>query len=111
MEPHDIKLWLEDEKRDRHWLAAQCHVSKPTVDGWLSAGRKIPAPALAIIRSLMNPSAPISPRLALPVFMKAQRKAEAEGITLDEWMAKVLEAAVNDDVPPPKSEKRGKKGE
>jgi hypothetical protein len=110
MDPDDIKRWLEEEKKDRHWLAAQCHVSKPTVDGWLSAGRKIPAPALAVIRGLMTPSAPISPKVALPVFMKAQRKAEAEGITLDEWMAKVIEAAVNEPDQLPKSGKPEKKG-
>lgn len=109
MDPDDIKRWLEEEKKDRRWLAAQCHVSKATVDGWLSAGRTIPPPSLAIIRGLMTPSAPFAPRVALPVFMKAQRKAEAEGITLDEWMAKVIEAAVSEPDQLPKSGKRGKK--
>jgi len=54
--PEQIKDWLDIIQQKREWLAERCGVTKPTVNGWLSAGRLIPQPKLEIIYGSMHPS-------------------------------------------------------
>ncbi len=90
MDSSEIKDWLSDHGKSREWLASQCHVKKSTVDGWLSAGRPIPPPTLSLIRSIMDERVPLNPKLDLDTFLKAQRKAEQIGITLDQWIESLI---------------------
>jgi hypothetical protein len=90
MTESQIKDWLEASDRDRHWLAEQCGVSKPTVDGWLSAGRTIPAPALKLIHRLMHGPGSINPILTLVEFQAAQQAARTAGLTLDAWISRLI---------------------
>lgn len=90
MDPTAIKEWLEARKRSRAWLAEQCHVSKATVDGWLSARRPIPAPTQALIRKLMDEARPLNPQLDLETFLRAQRKAHEAGQTLEQWIEGII---------------------
>ncbi len=97
MDAEAIKSWLAETKRDRSWLAGQCGVSKPTVDGWLSAGRAIPAPAQKLIGGLMTGEGPsLNPMLPLNVFLRAQEAAARAGMTLEAWVAKLISDAVAD---------------
>jgi hypothetical protein len=51
-----ILQWIEDERRDREWLAEKCGVGLSAVGNWLgqSNPRPIPSKAVLIIRSLME---------------------------------------------------------
>ena len=89
-----IKDWLASTGHDRTWLASQCHVSKSTVDGWLSAGRSIPKPAFSILKTLMGGRTTINPALVLTVFLKAQQIAESKNMTLDQWIEDLIEREV-----------------
>lgn len=90
----EIKDWLAKVGKDRVWLAAECHVSKLTVNGWLSAGRTIPKPALSILKSLMGKRVAINPSLPIGTFMKAQDLAFQKGKTLDGW----IEGLIDDEI-------------
>ena len=90
----EIKRWLADIGEDREWLARQCHVSKPTVNGWLSAGRTIPKPTLSILKSLMGKRISINPALPITTFMKAQDLAEKESKTLDGWIEGLIDKEI-----------------
>lgn len=88
--PTNIKAWLKLIKKDRAWLADQCGVSAPTVDGWLSAGRNIPEPAAKIIRQLMLQGASLNPKLTLEQYNMASAKAAAKNQTLEEWISDLI---------------------
>lgn len=81
-----IKDWLASTGHDRQWLAEQCHVSKTTVNGWLSAGRTIPKPAFSILKTLMGGKTVINPKIDLTTFLKAQEIAAMHNQTLNEWI-------------------------
>lgn len=49
----DAKAWLKAIGQDREWLAGQCFVTKPTIDGWLRSAGIIPPAKLALIQRLM----------------------------------------------------------
>lgn len=100
MENEDIKTWLSGSGKSREWLAEQCGVSLPTVNGWLSANRPIPGPALRLIERLRNGSPELNPRLTVSELLAAQQKARAQGVSLDEWLAGLIRREV---VQPPKS--------
>lgn len=51
----EIKKWLKDNGKDRHWLAEKCEVEKRTVDNWLSPARVIPSKGILAIREILNP--------------------------------------------------------
>lgn len=92
--PQEIKDWLAKVGKDREWLAKECHVSKPTVNGWLSAGRKVPRPAMSILKSLMGKRIAINPSLPISTFMKAQDLATEKQTTLDAW----IEGLIDDEI-------------
>lgn len=52
-EKEKFKQWLSSKKNGRQWLADQCGVKKPTVEGWCS-NREIPGPSRVIIETLMQ---------------------------------------------------------
>lgn len=73
-----VKHWLVQEKDgDRDWLAAKCGVTKPTVNGWLSAGRLIPHAKLKIIHGLMHPDQESAGQLRLPLTHQQWMRIEA----------------------------------
>lgn len=90
MNTETIKTWLKANKKDRHWLASQCGVHKQTVDGWLSAGRTIPAPSAKIIRGIMSKGAGVlNPRLTLEEYNQAQALAAQKGQSLEDWISEL----------------------
>lgn len=93
MKPDQIKQWLKETGKDRAWLAEKCGVSKSTVDGWM-AGRTIPKPAIVTISSLMFEETSLSPKFTLDQFSKIQQRAKAEGVSVEEWIAKVIVGAL-----------------
>lgn len=93
-EAQEIKDWLAVKGKDRDWLAKQCHVSKTTVDGWLSAGRTIPKPALSILKDLMGGKTTLNPRISLTTFLGAQHLADEKGMTLTEWIEWLIDEEV-----------------
>lgn len=94
MEVSDIKAWLKKTGHNRTWLGEQCGVSKSTVNGWLSAQRPIPNPALKILTRLMTGEVSLNPNLPLETFLKAQRLANEQGVSLDAWIAQLIEREV-----------------
>jgi len=50
----DVKAWLKSIGKDRQWLAEQCYVTKPTVDGWFKSAGTIPIGKLALIKNIMS---------------------------------------------------------
>lgn len=94
MHSTQIKNWLKQNNFTRSWLAGQCRVSESTVDGWLSAGRRIPGPSLAIIEELMSNRMTINPKLSLSEYSRVQRAAEAAGITVTAWIEAVIKNAL-----------------
>lgn len=104
MDNEEIKSWLADSGRSREWLAEECGVSLATVNGWLSAGRPIPGPALRIIERLRNGAPELNPRLSVSEFLAAQQEAKAKGLTLDEWLAELIRKEVSQ---PPRSKSSG----
>ena len=89
LNPEQIKVWLKQTGKDRHWLATKCAVHKSTVDGWFS-NRVIPKPAISIITGLMFEDKPIAPKFTLEQFTKIQRQAEKEGVPVDEWISNTV---------------------
>lgn len=106
MDKEDIKVWLTEAGKSREWLADECGVSVATVNGWLSAGRSIPGPALRIIERLRNGAPELNPRLSVTELLAAQQKARAMGLTLDEWLGELIRK----EVLPPRSGSSGSGG-
>lgn len=94
MHAHQIKIWLKQTGNSRTWLAQQCRVSASTVDGWLSAGRPIPGPALAIIEDLMANRLSINPKLTLSDYSRVQKAAEQQGISVTQWIENAIKNAL-----------------
>ena len=90
LSPDSIKNWLSEQGKDRNWLAGQCHVSKPTVDGWLSGGRTIPGPAQTVLRHLMDPGIAITPKLDLATVNILMKRASLLGVTFETYIEAVL---------------------
>lgn len=90
----EIKHWLSSNGKSREWLARQCHVSKATVNGWLSAGRTIPKPTLSILKSLMGRRISINPSLPISTFIKAQDLANQAHTTLDGWIEGLIDKEI-----------------
>lgn len=94
MSPQEIKAWLKQTKRDRKWLADQCSVSKPTVDGWLSENltqkRGIPRHQQNIIAGLMYKEEPVAPMFTLDQFAKIQQGAQAMGVGIQEFVEQAV---------------------
>jgi hypothetical protein len=88
--PDSIKNWLSEQGKDRTWLAGQCHVSKPTVDGWLSGGRTIPGPAQTVLRHLMDPGIAITPKLDLGTVNILMKRASLLGVSFEAYIEAVL---------------------
>lgn len=99
MTPDTIKDWLDEQGRDRHWLAGKCGVSKATVDGWLSNGRTIPGTALIVLKDLMDPGRPLTPALDYATWKRLEAKAVLRRQSLDDFVAEILrrEAACSDE--------------
>ena len=101
MKPDQIKTWLKEQGKDRAWLAAQCGVSKPTVDGWMS-GRNIPGPAQSILTKLLYSDKPIAPKFSMEQFARIQRLAKADGLSLTEFVeSAVIEKLAGSSPPGP----------
>ena len=90
MTPDIIKDWLDEQGKDRHWLAEKCGVKKATVDGWLSNGRPIPATALIVLRDVMNPGRPLTPSLEYSTWKRLEAKAEMRRKSLEDFVAEIL---------------------
>ena len=50
----EVKIWMKENKKNRHWLAEQCGTGKRAVDKWFEKKNKIPAKAIVILLRLMN---------------------------------------------------------
>lgn len=95
MENEEIKEWLSASGHSREWLADQCGVSFTTVNGWLSANRTIPGPALRLIDRLRKGSPELNPTVTVSELLAAQQKAKSEGKSLDEWVAELIRKEIN----------------
>ena len=93
MKPETIKKWLKENGKSREWLAAQCGVSKPTVDGWMG-GRNIPKPALRALEVIILGANPIKTKSTLDEFSEIYAKSEAMGMTVDEFIAFAVKKAI-----------------
>ena len=82
-----VKDWIKEQGHSRSWLAAQCGVSKKTVDNWLSAGRPINASAATIINQLMIGRRSINPKIDLETF-EAFRALDDDGKAA--WLAYIV---------------------
>jgi hypothetical protein len=100
-----VKLWLKRNNLPRTWLAEQCHVSKQSVDTWLSKSRPFPRRAAETIRKLME-KAPASPHVEfsavhvgidLPpeLFSVFAWKAKNKGCTVAELVLEVLSVSAD----------------
>lgn len=97
MDAEAIKSWLESHRRDRQWLAEQCGVQLATVNGWLSANRKIGPAAKKRIQDLMHGPPRIEPKFPIPIVLEMIEAAEDEHLAgPEEWMQKTLLAALAD---------------
>jgi hypothetical protein len=94
MHATQIKTWLKHSGQTREWLATQCRVSPTTVDGWLSANRRIPGPSLAIIEELMNNKRSINPKLSLSDYARVQKAAESSGQSVTQWIENAIQKAL-----------------
>ena len=94
MHAPQIKSWLKSQGYSRDWLAGQCRVSPTTVDGWLSANRRIPGPSLAIIEELMNKRRTINPKLTLTDYARVEKAAHAQGISVMQWIENAIQQAL-----------------
>ena len=94
MHATQIKNWLKHSGQSREWLATQCRVSPTTVDGWLSANRRIPGPSLAIIEELMNNKRAINPKISLSDYARIQKAADSQGITVIQWIENAIQKAL-----------------
>lgn len=92
--PIEIKEWLTKINKDRDWLAKECHVSKTTVDGWLSAGRNIPKPTFAHLKALMGRKTVINPMVTLTTFLRAQEIARSQNLSLDAWIEFIIDKEI-----------------
>lgn len=104
MKIETIRRWLKSTGQDRAWLAAQCGVSKSTVDGWM-AGRPITKPSLNLIAGLMFKNRNLAPRFTTEEYEAIARAAKKDGKTLDEWVTDavlkaLLKALLKEDLPP-----------
>jgi len=90
MNPTKIKLWLSQSGHSREWLSKKLGVAKKTVDGWLSAGRTIPGPALKMIEDLMKDGPSVQPKFTLEQVSKMQEAARKAGQSLEEWTAAAI---------------------
>lgn len=79
MNAETIKQWLEAMGKDRRWLAQAVGFSKPTVDGWLSSGRRIPKSAALTIERLMREADLIAAKGGFKVDFSAEEFEEIEG--------------------------------
>ncbi len=94
--PTQITQWLKEIGKDRAWLAQQTQQSMSTVNGWLAKNRprKINAHAQRAIRDLMDRPVTLEPKLSMSLWGRAQADADAEGISIDEWMERAVKAAL-----------------
>jgi len=90
MENDEVKEWLSGIRESREWLSQQCGVSLSTVNGWLSANRPIPGPALRLIERLRSGPPELNPRLSVSELLAAQQKAKSLGLSLDDWLADLI---------------------
>ena len=93
MTTSELRTWLKDNGRDRHWLASRCGVSKHTVDGWF-AGRPIPAIAWKTIEGIVGSPPEITATMDLATWKAVQAAAAEKGISIDEFIARVVREAV-----------------
>lgn len=56
MKTEEIKRWLKDQQKDRHWLAEQLRATKGTIDQWFSRG--FPDGVVAMIKLMMINKSP-----------------------------------------------------
>lgn len=54
LKKEDVKKWMKENKKDRHWLAAQCKTGKRAVDKWFEAKNDFPAKAVLILQEHMK---------------------------------------------------------
>lgn len=92
--PAKIKEWLKSIRKDRAWLADQTKQSLATVNGWLAknAPRKINPHAIRDIQNLMDKPVSIDPVIPSSLVSRAMEDAEAQGISMDEWIARAFKA-------------------
>ncbi len=98
-----IKKWLKETRRTRHWLADQCaETSKRTVDGWLAPSGKIPEGKAKFIERLMMNDTVKSRRVREEVELfdiLSDIEVVALKFTKSEW-SKIRKAAKMDDMTP-----------
>jgi hypothetical protein len=90
-----VKDWLKERGHSRSWLAAQCGVSKKTVDNWLSAGRPINASAATIINQLMIGRRSINPQIDLETFEAFRALCCREKRSPEEKIAELIKTCVS----------------
>lgn len=91
MKPSELKDYRKSKKMTQETFAGWLGCSKHTVVSWEVGRSPIPDWAVARIRAdrpVLNPT------LSLEQFQAAQKKAESEGLSLEQWIAKLITNAV-----------------
>lgn len=91
--PQEIKDWMKRTGKTRQWLAEMTLSSHHTVNGWLSAGKTIPAAKLEMIERLMgedeNEAIVVLPRDVALKLIELSTEAQK---SIDAMMAIILQS-------------------
>lgn len=91
MTPAELKAHRQAKKMTQKEFAKWLDVSKDTVVSWENGRNRLPG---WLVRRLNVDALTIQPLLDEDILLQVQRQAEEDGITAEEWVAKVIKAAL-----------------
>ena len=92
MSPEELKQHRKKHRLTQKALAARLDVSYRTVVAWENTQNPIPKWVESRLREDSRPR--LNPQLNYETFLKAQEKAESQGMTLEQWIAELIKNAV-----------------
>lgn len=96
MNAEEIKTWMKKNGISREELGKKVFVTKRTVDGWLSAGKPIPAAKMELIERIVEDSENIQFDLPENIELLLKQKAEEAKKSIDDLVIEVLEKTVKE---------------
>lgn len=91
MNPAELKQHRQAKKMTQKQFSEWLEVSKDTVISWENGRNKIPG---WVARRVNVDSLNLKPWLDDAYLVKAKQAADEEGLTLEEWIAKLVKSAV-----------------